>query len=66
MAEFDIQFTILRGDEEIGFGAGLGNTIEHALETVAAIIERREWETTPGMPDPAETYVIPPGTSEEG
>lgn len=55
MAEYDIQFTILRDDQEIGFGACLGSTIDEALYAVSTVIQRREWETTPGMPDPALT-----------
>ena len=53
-SEFDIQFTILRDGVEVGFGACLGDTLDHAAYGVSTILQRREWETAAGMPDPSE------------
>ena len=53
-SEFDIQVTILRDGVEIGFCGALGSTIDHAAYTIDTILQRREWETTAGMPDPSE------------
>lgn len=52
--EIEVKFTILRGGEEIGFGGCLGDTVDQASEGAAALIQRRQWECEPGMPDPEE------------
>lgn len=59
MAEYDITYTIRRwdGDQEvdIGFGAsGMWSNVDEALDEIHAAIQRRQWETEPGMPDPEE------------
>lgn len=54
VAEFDIQFTILRDGEEIGFGACLGSTFDQAAYAVGSVLDCREWETDASMPDPKE------------
>lgn len=51
-SEFEIRYTILRNGEEIGFGAGLGDTVDVAAWVVSTDIATRRWETQPGMPDP--------------
>jgi len=54
--EFQVQRR-LPGDEdftEIGFGSSGGcGSIDGAAFAAECLIERREWETTDGMPDPA-------------
>jgi hypothetical protein len=54
MPEYQIDFTIRRDGVEVGFGGANGGTVDFAAETVATLLQRREWETTPGMPDPTE------------
>jgi hypothetical protein len=51
---YDIQVTILRDGVEIGFCASLGDTIDHAAYAISTMLQRREWETSDGMPDPSE------------
>lgn len=51
---FDIQVTILRDGVEIGFCGALGDTIDHAAYAIGTMLQRREWETEPGRPDPSE------------
>ncbi|HEX3778404.1 MAG TPA: hypothetical protein VHX38_01970 [Pseudonocardiaceae bacterium] len=59
-AEYRIEFTIQRntGNEDwqdVGFGSsGAWNDIDSALYQVDTSIQRREWETEPGMPEPSE------------
>jgi hypothetical protein len=59
MPEYRIDFTItMRGPDdddfkEIGFGSsGAWNSIGAAEYEVGSIIDNRQWETQPGMPDP--------------
>lgn len=54
MAEYQIDFTIQRDGVEIGFGGANGGTIDFAAATIATLLQRREWETEPGQPDPSE------------
>lgn len=58
---YRIEFTIQRrteGDEdytEIGFGSSSGSGgVDAALYEVQSIVQNRQWETGPGMPNPAE------------
>jgi hypothetical protein len=58
-ASYRIEFTIQRDEDgdgaysDIGFGSSGGNgNIGAALYEVESIIDNRQWETTPGMPDP--------------
>jgi hypothetical protein len=39
---------------EIGFGGAGGRSVEDASHFVHAAIQNRQWETSPGMPDPEE------------
>jgi hypothetical protein len=59
--EFRIEFTITRRqrgqDEddftEIGFGSsGAWSSLDQCAHMVETAVQRREWETTDGMPDP--------------
>lgn len=62
MSEYEIVFQIRRArdfgaeaGEEIGFGAsGAWSSTSAALYAVVTIVQRGEWETEPGMPDPAD------------
>ena len=61
MAEYRIEFSIQRRTEgeddftEIGFGSsGAWHNVNAASFTVESMIQNGEWETQPGMPDPAE------------
>ena len=60
MPEFRITYTIERRDSagaftEIGFGSSAGDsTLDAALYHVQSDIQNRQWETSPGMPDPDE------------
>lgn len=61
MDYFRIDYTISRcrpgedGYTEIGFGGTGGEgTVEDALYFVQSVIQNRQWETSPGMPDPEE------------
>lgn len=58
---YRIDFSIQRREEndedytEIGFGGSTGQwSIDAALYAVESIIQRREWESSEGMPDPEE------------
>jgi hypothetical protein len=53
MTEFEIRYTILRDGEEIGFGTATGATVDAAAYAMETGIQRRQWETSAGMPDPA-------------
>lgn len=57
--EYRVEFSITRrrDDEndftEVGFGSsGAWGSIGQASHMAASAIDRYEWETTPGMPDP--------------
>lgn len=57
--EYRIEFSVQRqqpGEDdftEIGFGSSGGwGTVDAALFEVETLIQRREWETEPGQPDP--------------
>lgn len=59
VAEFRIEYTIQRSDEDggefqdIGFGSSGGwNSIDAALYAVESAVQNREWETERDMPDP--------------
>jgi hypothetical protein len=61
MAEYRIDFTLTRRQEgeadftEIGFGGSPGMpTLDAASYWVGTILQRGEWETTKGQPDPAD------------
>ena len=58
-AEFRIEFTIMRrrdGEEdftEIGFGSsGAWSEVDQAMYMASSTVQNREWETSPGMPEP--------------
>ena len=51
-SQFDVQFTILRDGEEIGFGGAVASSLDAAAHDVESTIVNRIWETAPGMPDP--------------
>ena len=58
MTDYRIEFAIQRrepGDDdftEIGFGGAGGGSIDGAAYAVETILQRRDWETANGMPDP--------------
>ena len=59
MADYRIEFTIQRrepGDEDftdIGFGSsGSWGSLDGATHMADSLLQSREWETEPGMPDP--------------
>jgi len=61
MPKYRINYVIERADDdssdyaEIGFGSIAGDgTIDAALYQVQSDIQNRQWETSEGMPDPAE------------
>lgn len=61
MSEYRVEFVVTRRAEgeddftEVGFGSsGAWSSIDQASHMAATAIECREWETTPGMPDPTE------------
>lgn len=61
MTEFRIDFTITRrqpGEEdftEIGFGSsGAWSDVDQCAYAVDSAVQNREWETSAGMPDPAD------------
>ncbi len=57
---YRIDFTITRrraGEDdftEVGFGSSGSTTggVDHAAHLLESVIANREWETSPGMPDP--------------
>lgn len=58
-SEFRIEFSVkrlVRGSDdefvEIGFGAADARTVDGAAYEIGTVLQRREWETEPGMPDP--------------
>jgi hypothetical protein len=58
--DFRITYAIERRDDagdftEIGFGSSAGDpTVDAALYHVQSDIQNRQWETSPGMPEPDE------------
>lgn len=59
--QFRIEYTIQRrrdggaGFRDIGFGSsGSNGSIDAALYTIQSDIQNRLWETSAGMPDPAD------------
>jgi hypothetical protein len=58
VADYRIDFTVQvcedgSGDYvEIGFGSGSGGTVDSAAYAVETMLQRREWETMAGQPDP--------------
>ena len=61
MAEYRIEFSIQRRTEgeddftEIGFGSsGTWGDPDMCAHMIESGVTHREWETSPGMPDPAE------------
>lgn len=59
MTDYRIEFTISRrldGEDdfiEIGFGSsGASGEVDGAAYAVETLVQRREWETTDGQPDP--------------
>lgn len=59
--EYRIEYTVQRrqdgeqGFTDIGFGSsGAWDNIDAALYAAQSDIERRNWETEPGMPEPAD------------
>jgi hypothetical protein len=61
-AEYEIVFQLRRSEDfgtddgvEIGFGAsGSWSSPDAAAYAVNALVQNGQWETEPGMPDPAE------------
>lgn len=64
--EYRIEYTIQRlrpgVDEDfvdVGFGSSNGwRTVDAALYAIESDIQRRDWETEPGMPDPDELEAV--------
>lgn len=61
MSDYQIEFSIQRrlpsesDFTEVGFGSsGAWSSVEQAVHMVDSAIQSRDWETTPGMPDPDE------------
>jgi outer membrane protein assembly factor BamB len=54
VSEFQIDYTIRRDGEEIGFGGATWGDIDGALYAIDSDIGNRNWETSSGMPDPSE------------
>ena len=61
MADYRIEFQIQRREDgeddftEIGFGSsGAWGSIGKATHILGSMTDNYEWETEPGMPDPAE------------
>jgi hypothetical protein len=59
MTDYRIEFAIQRrspGDDdftEIGFGSsGSAGSVDDAAYAVESLVQHRQWETAPGMPDP--------------
>jgi hypothetical protein len=54
--EYSLKVSTDGGEEfrEIGFGAADARTVDAAAYAVETDLQRREWETEPGMPDPTE------------
>lgn len=59
MSEYRIEYTITRRDDgeddfmEVGFGSSIAwNSVNQAAYEVESAIQNREWETSPGMPEP--------------
>lgn len=59
--EYRINYTIERRKEgtsdfvEVGFGSSANDvTIEGALYHIQSDIQNQQWETSPGMPEPAD------------
>jgi len=54
MAEYRIDFTIYRGeDEEIGFGSsGTWGTLDACTNALQTDVSHGQWETEGEMPDP--------------
>jgi hypothetical protein len=55
--EYRIEFSVQRTEDgefvEIGFGSSIASgRLDDALYSVQAQIQRRDWETTDGQPDP--------------
>ena len=65
MAEYRIEYTIQRMDEEVGeadftdvgFGSSGGwSNVDSALHALASDVGNANWETEKGMPDPDEIW----------
>ena len=54
MSEYQIDYTILRDGVEIGFGGANAPTLDAVAYDIGTALQRREWETAPGQPDPSE------------
>lgn len=59
--EYRIEYSIQRAPAdtddfaEVGFGSsGSSGYVDDALHWIASDIQRRQWETEPGMPEPEE------------
>lgn len=59
--EFRIEFTITRCEDgeddftEIGFGtSGTWSDVDQCAHMVVTDVQNRQWETEPGMPEPAD------------
>jgi hypothetical protein len=60
--KYRIDFTITRrmpGEDdftEIGFGSSGGGSgsLDHEVHLLASVVQNRQWETSPGMPDPSD------------
>ena len=60
MTNYRIEFSIQHRKEsdgnftEIGFGSTSGSgDVDAALYEVQSVVQNRQWDTRPGMPDPA-------------
>lgn len=51
--DYRIEYTIFRGDEEVGFGSS-GEFFEprDCVSAIQSTVDNYDWETEPGMPDP--------------
>ncbi len=61
MTRYRVTFAIERQQDgeddftEVGFGSSTGEpSIDAALYYVQSVIDNRQWETSQGMPDPAD------------
>jgi hypothetical protein len=54
VSEFEIVYTIRRNYQDIGFGVGMGGSVDSAAFDMESQIQNRVWETSAGMPDPRE------------
>ncbi|QTV79469.1 hypothetical protein [Microbacterium sp. NIBRBAC000506063] len=59
MADYRIEYTIYRDDEEIGFGSSASwSTPQQAAHILSSDIDNYQWETESGHPDPARSRLM--------